>query len=219
MRVKNYVAATALTIGAMIASEASAYNMTIANRTGKDIYVDVSGIAVIGGSMFNGKKGLDKTPEITVAGMTTKVKYANSLDGPQLIKKDMSTEFQFLNVQVGVCFNLKNFMAATSNVGIAEIEIKTMDPKYWSTVTGAIEKFGSSVEEVGGAVAAAATAAGQAEIAAGAEAGGKSINALLGGITALVASSSCKNMSILLVEGDSQYGVLLGLTNDIDYGE
>lgn len=155
------------------------------------------------------KKVWTTTLKISKAGGTTTINYANALLGPQQINANETVNYNFQQLDAGVCFNLNDFKVGLENAGVQSVPIRTMPDNTWNQVVPAIQGFGSSFTDIGQALADTNVPELQAAGAAG-----KGLTEMLSGITKLVAVSTCKNMSVILVY-DTKENQVIGLTRDV----
>lgn len=184
-----------------VSGPASAYVFSFTNGTNKDIMVDFCGVLVVGCSMMQGKimKGnflgigpvfndYMKTPQ------TRRVEKAGVLNGPQLIPAGHTLELNFNEIDIGVCLNMTQIKVGfTPGFSMIPREVKALPNAWYATIVGAVDGLGDSIGKIGQAVGklpGPAKAAGAA---------GQGVGAILGSAAKLVTSSTCKDMSFVIL--------------------
>lgn len=181
---------------------ASSYVYSITNGTPETIAVDLYGIAVIGGSMFQGKMpnwGINPY-KVSKFGKTTHLKNAGHASGPQKIGPGETAEYDFNSLDFGICLDLANFKVGTQSQGFSMIarDVMNLPSKYYDALFGSIAEFGTDLGKMTQA-AKVAGAKGQAVAAAG-----EGLGALIGTIGNLVRHSTCKNISFIVVKDENK---------------
>lgn len=195
---------TILTLSSLMlaASPASAYVYSITNGTPEPIAVDLYGIAVFGGSMFQGKMpdwGINPY-RVSHFGKTTHVKNAGHANGPQKIGPGETAEYDFNSLDFGICLDLANLKVGLQSQGFSMIarDVVNLPSEYYDALFGSIAEFGTDIGKMSEA-AKVAGAKGQAIAAAG-----EGLGKLIGTIGNLVRHSTCKQVSFIVIKDENK---------------
>ncbi len=195
---------TVLTVSSLLLSTvpASAYVYSITNGTPETIAVDLYGIAVIGGSMFQGSMpdwGINPY-RVSNYGKTIHVRNAGHASGPQRIGPGQTAEYDFNSLDFGICLDLANVKVGIQSQGFSMIarDVVNLPNQYYDALFGSIAEFGT---DIGKMAQAAKVAGGKGQAIAAA---GEGLGSLIGTIGNLVRHSTCKNVSFIVIKDENK---------------
>ncbi|MGB0935771.1 MAG: hypothetical protein ACPGXY_06900 [Alphaproteobacteria bacterium] len=203
----------------MLADVAGAYDLTIVNlvrnEQGKfiDILFDVQAVGGIKSSMFRGVKNRahkKNHKRHDYGNKNIRYDYAGRLIGPQRVPGGYTVTFSFQGFQKLGCFKETEFKAAIFGglTGVVPLEVVTVGSRYQSMQT-TFAGFSGSLKDLGKAISEMHSNAKPAQAA------GVALDSLFKGIYKLAQSSTCRNVTIMVVNGNTKPGMyrsLIGLT-------